>query len=93
MLICLVMFTGTNALRGALFRTGKRFWSSGEYDPYISFFKPDKSLETVIDSQNPESSQVPIPECVFQIGVVDNNPGNRNAMSNIRGIKKMVYLQ
>ncbi|KAM3728429.1 FMRFamide-like neuropeptide [Dirofilaria immitis] len=71
--ICLALFTATNALRGALFRTGKRLWSSDEYDPYMSLFKPSRSVE--------------------MLDVVDYKDGNRKAMSNIRDIKKTVYLK
>lgn len=47
MFVCLALFTATNGLRGALFRAGKRFWSSGVHDPYIIPFEQDKSLKMV----------------------------------------------
>ncbi|VIO88851.1 Uncharacterized protein BM_BM393 [Brugia malayi] len=43
----LALFTATNALRGALFRTGKSFWSSGKYDPYTNLFELGKSLKAI----------------------------------------------
>ncbi|KAL3990261.1 hypothetical protein ACH3XW_31020 [Acanthocheilonema viteae] len=70
--VCLVLFTETNALRGALFRTGKRFWSGGG-DPNINQFESDKLLK--------------------MIDRVDYNNGNQNLMSNLRNVKKVIYLQ
>ncbi|VDK65062.1 unnamed protein product [Onchocerca ochengi] len=48
--VCLALFTETNALRGALFRTGKMLWPFGEYDSDMNLFKPHRSTLEMSDA-------------------------------------------
>ncbi|VDP13232.1 unnamed protein product [Onchocerca flexuosa] len=72
--VCLALFTETNALRGALFRTGKSLWPFGENNANMNLFKPSRTMLEMGDA-------------------IDYNNGNRDAMSNIRGVKKTFYLK